>query len=406
MFQLLGLFGSELTRFALPVWLFQQEKSLISFSIFMCCGLLPRIFSPIMGGFIDSFCKKRILIISGLSLVVISAVIVSITIGLVHKNFLSICALVFLTGFFSNLIHIGTLSMVPQMVEQRELLKANSLMIAAESSAVLICPVLAGCLVFKFGVSFVLFIDAILFLCSLLFIANIKMASIKQTSIEGFKGTVRKVRNNLVSGISFVVKDRKLVVLLAISGGLNFIFSFSFVAFTPMILIASNSSKLLGMINSAGSAAQLLTSVFAGYLLKSKAQVSQMMKSIALLGLCGPFIIGLKFSPIFWGIGYALTLSLLSIVNSLNNTFWQTRSPLDLQGTIFGVRRMISSLIAPIGMLLAGPLITLIFASFRPGFVENEYQMVFLVSGLLILFLGVTGSSLRILRQKDPVSAI
>src|SRR5271166_57762 len=112
-FQLLSLFGSELTRFALPVWLFQQEENLISFSIFVCCGLLPRIFSPIFGGFVDRLNKKKILGVSGLFLVVISLAIILIINGFIRKFFLVICLLIFLIGIFSNLIHITTLSMVP-----------------------------------------------------------------------------------------------------------------------------------------------------------------------------------------------------------------------------------------------------------------------------------------------------
>lgn len=151
-FQLFSLFGGELTRFALPVWLFQQEENLTSFSIFVCCGLLPRIFSPVSGGLIDRFDKKRILAASGLSLVAISLVIIGIITGFINKNFILICSLIFFIGIFSNLIHIATLSIVPQTVTKDKLLKANSLMIAAESSAVLICPLLAGSLIFIFGI--------------------------------------------------------------------------------------------------------------------------------------------------------------------------------------------------------------------------------------------------------------
>ena len=57
-------------------------------------------------------------------------------------------------------------------------------------------------------------------------------------------------------------------------------------------------------------------------------------KALGLLGLC---LIGFQSSPIFWAIGYAITLGLLSIINSINHTFWQFLSPADLQGTIFGL---------------------------------------------------------------------
>lgn len=405
-FQLLSLFGSELTRFALPVWLFQQEENLISFSIFVCCGLLPRIFSPISGGFIDCFNKKKILVISGVSLVIISLVIIAIITGIINKNFFIICTLIFLIGIFSNLIHIATLSMVPQIVKKNNLLQANSLMIAAESSAVLICPLLAGSLIFMFGISIVVLTDMLLFLISLIFLTKIRLIVINQ-SLKNFRSIFVDIKNNLTSGISFIKEDRRLIFLMVIAGLINFVFSFSFVTFTPMVLSASqNDSQLLGRINSIGSVAQLLTSLSAGYFLRPNSQISLMMKSTILLGLCGPFIIGIKFSPIFWTIGYATTLALLSIINSSNNAFWQTCAPSNLQGTIFGIRRMVSSAIAPIGTLLAGPLIALLLASSKPRFIDSEYQLVFLIAGLFILLIGIMGTSLKILKQTKSSTSL
>lgn len=400
-FQLLSLFGSELTRFALPVWLFQQEENLISFSIFVCCGLLSRIFSPIFGGFIDCLNKKKILVVSGLSLVVISLAIISIITGLLSKNFALICFLIIFIGVFSNLIHIATLSIIPQTVKKDKLLKANSLMIAAESSAVLICPLLAGSLIFMFGISIVILTDMALFLISLMFLMKIELKE-ENRHEKNIKRILNDIKRNLNNGISFIKKDKRLIVLLIISGLINFAFSFSFVAFTPMVLLASHDTQLLGRIISIGSGAQLVTSLLAGYLLKPNSQISLMMKSTIALGLCGPIIIGMRFSPVFWTIGYAATLSLLSIINSANNAFWQTCSPVNLQGTIFGIRRMVSSAIAPFGTLLAGPLITWLLVFSKPTFIESEYQIVFLFAGLFILFIGISGMFLKILKPTGP----
>lgn len=401
-FQLLSLFGSELSRFALPVWLFQQEENLISFSIFVCCGLLPRIFSPILGGFIDCLNKKKILVVSGLSLVVISLAIISIITDFLSKNLVLICFLIILIGVFSNLIHIATLSIVPQTVKKDRLLKANSLMIAAESSAVLICPFLAGSLIFMFGISIVILTDMTLFLISLMFLMKIELKE-ENRYAKNIKSILDDIKRNLNDGMSFIKKDKRLIALMIISGLINFAFSFSFVAFIPMVLLASqNDTQLLGRIISIGSGAQLVTSLLAGYLLKPNSQISLMMKTTIALGLCGPFIIGIRFLPIFWTIGYAATLALLAIINSANNAFWQKCSPLNLQGTIFGIRRMVSSAIAPVGTVLAGPVITWLLVSSKPTFIDSEYQMVFLIAGLSILVIGISGMFLKILKPTEP----
>lgn len=169
-----------------------------------------------------------------------------------------------------------------------------------------------------------------------------------------------------------------------------------------MILSATeNNTILLGQINSIGSGVQILASFLSGYLLKPVSQISLMMKSTILLGLSGPLIMGLKFSPVFWAVGYSLTLALISIINCSNNAFWQKCSPPDLQGTIFGFRRMVSSAIAPLGALLAGPFLAFTFTSNNSGFFESGYQIIFIVSGVFISLIGVVGSSLNFLKQTE-----
>lgn len=399
-FHLFSIFGSELTRFAFPVWLFQQEENLFSYSVFMSFGLFPRILSPLAGSFLDIANKRKVLLASGLILIFVSITIFAIASGFLEKSFIFICLLMFVTGIFSNLIHIGTLSIIPGLVEKDALLKANSLFISAESASLLICPLLAGLIILKYGFSYVIFIDICLFFISLLILSRI---SIEDTvSIRNdLRFVVDDIKLSLKLGFSFIVNDKKLMGLLTLSGIVNFIFSFTFITFIPMVLIIShNDTQILGSITSLASAAQLLTTLFVAHFFNSRSPLSVMIISIILMGLFGPIIIGINASPIFWTIGYAITLSLLALINSSNNSYWQMHTPKNLQGTIFGIRRMISSAITPIGTVLSGPLISFLMNFYKPSFVENEYQIVFLFSGFLILLLGIVGFSLNTISHR------
>ncbi len=402
-FQLLSLFGSELTRFALPIWLFQQEENLVSFSLYVFSGLLPRILSPIFGGLIDCFNKKKILLLSGLLSLTVCFLLALLSSGMIDKSVFFICFLMFSFGVCGNLIHIGTLALVPRIVEKNRLLQVNSLMIAAESSALLICPVLSGSLIFAFDFFFVVLIDMLLFVISLMFLMKVDVVA-ENRCYKNIQAIFGDIKNSLIEGALFIRKNGQLAYLMGIFGLVNFFFSFSFVLFTPMVLsISENNTQLLGSINSIGNGIQLLTVFLAGCFLKSNSQITLMMRSIMLMGVCGPLLIGVGFSPVFWTIGYAATLAFLSIINATNNAFWQTCSPLHLQGSIFGIRRMVSSLIAPIGTLLAGPLMNKLSVSSKPAFVDNEYQLVFLIAGFCILLTGILGSSLKKLKQTQPL---
>lgn len=72
LFHLLSLFGSEMTRFALPVWFYEKEKNIVSFTIFLFAGLIPRVLSPISGALIDYLKPKKALLLFGFVLILIS----------------------------------------------------------------------------------------------------------------------------------------------------------------------------------------------------------------------------------------------------------------------------------------------------------------------------------------------
>lgn len=386
-FHLMILFANEIIRFSLPIWIFQQESNLISFSIASLFGLLPRIFSPFLGGLVDAFNKKKLLLLSTLSLGLTSTLIALFQNDWLLGNLTLICPLIFLLGLLSNLIQITNTSLIPQTARKENLLKANSLMIAAESSTNLLCPMIAGALITYVTSTSILLITTLTFLLSMFFLKVIKIPEmVKASKTE----QLLKIINSLSIGASFIKKDSRLAFMLTLSCLVNFFFSLCFTVLTPMIMHSyPNDALILGSILSIGCGAQILLTLFAGHFLKNACPVNLLIKSIIGLGLFGPIIIGLKLSPVFWTIGCATTLALASLINCSNQTFWQRNSPVDLQGTLFGIRRSISSSIAPFGALLSGPFV-LVCAN-QLNSIERGYQIVFILSGICILFVGIFG---------------
>ena len=187
----------------------------------------------------------------------------------------------------------------------------------------------------------------------------------------------------------FIYRNKLFMRVFFLISILNFSFTFSFSIFTPMVLDALN-PKVLGMINSIGCVGQIVGSLLLRNIRIKKDLVSFLMKVVMISGLLGPFIIGLSSSAFLWGVGFTSTLGSLAIINALNHTFWQSNSPESLQGTIFGIRRMATSAIAPFGALLSGP--TADYLKFSEGGeLVNGYQLVFLSSGIFIFLIGMVG---------------
>ena len=384
-FHLLSLFGGEMTRFALPIWLFQREESFFYYCLLIACGLIPRIFfSPLAGGIVDSLNKKRVLLASGFSLSIISLLILALQLEIFATVWWLAFPIVFLISAFSNTIHITTLSSLSSLVHADSLLRGNSLLIAAESASLFLSPLIAGYIYFEFGPSLVFITDFSFFLMATAFLLTINSSKLFPTKQFNNQQIFTKAKRGILEAFKFVRSSKTNILLLLSSPFINFFFSLSFSTFIPMLLTTYQfDTRLVGWAIAMGGIGQLIGSFISGYLLKPYHLVFLSFASMMILGITGPFFIGISHEPLFLILGYTLTLAFISIINSVNHTYWQKNSPNNLQGSIFGVRRMISASIAPIGTLLASPMVDL--------FEGGGFSVNFIVSGLAIFFLGFFG---------------
>lgn len=377
-----------MVRFSLPYWFFKQEENLFYYSIFFSISLLPRMLSPIIGGLIDCFNPKKILATCCFFLILASTILFLIVSEILTNKILLIYTLTFFMGIFSNCIHLTILSSISKILNNENFTKGNSLIICAESSVTFICPLIAGFLVFNYGTPLTIFLNI-----SCLFLASIILLTMMNFQRFHLQKLNEKILMNLIGnlklGFIFLINRKDLIFILFLVAFLNFAFSLSFTFFTPMILLSSNyNAELLGFINMAGGGGQIIGALITGYLTLPSNKISNIFSMIIILGLFGPFLIGLTSNYLIWAIGYAITLGSLSFIIATNNTFWQSNCPDNLQGTIFGIRRMISASMAPLGSLMAVPILSSIANSVALPGIENDYQLVFLISGFFIAIVG------------------
>lgn len=392
LFHLFSLFGSEMTRFAIPIWVFQKDQNLFDFSILTCVGLLPRIFlSAISGGVIDQLNLKKVLMFSCLLGSLVLGLLLAISLNTIPYHFSLLCLIIFFMSCFGNIIHLSTLSILPKLNSKDDLQYYNGLMISAESSAIILTPAIAGFLMVLYGFSSIICVDISLMIISIIMINKIKMQNLESNThkvIPDFK----IVFDNISKGYIFIKSSEPLIVLLKTVVLLNFLFSFSFIALIPLILLESNNNtSTLGIIISIASCGQLFGALCGGLIMKAIPKTSLIFKSIFCLGIFGPLVIGIHSSIIFWVVGYTFTLFLLAIINTTNQTLWQIYAPDSLQGTIFGIRRTISSVMAPLGTLLFPFALDYLFIPFQPQFFKNPYQLVFILTGISISITGLFG---------------
>jgi predicted MFS family arabinose efflux permease len=163
-------------------------------------------------------------------------------------------------------------------------------------------------------------------------------------------------------GFRYIFQRPSLLGLLLIFLAVNFIATFSFILIAPMILARTgNDEVILGSVRSAmglgGVVGGLMLSVWGGF----RRRIHGVLIGIALICLTGTLLLGLGRGLLVWALGAFFSAFFMPITNGSSQAIWQAKVSPEVQGRVFAVRRMIAQLVAPLSMVLAGPLADYVF---------------------------------------------
>ena len=157
------------------------------------------------GVVVDRVSRKPLLIFSDLMRAALVLTIpIAYILGLLRIEQLYVVA--FLLGIFSMIADIGIMAYIPALVKKDELIEGNSKFAATDSVAVTAGTGASGLLVQALTAPIAIFIDAISFILSALFLTTIRSPEIRQAPPE----ERRSVWKDIGEGLSFVYRHRIL----------------------------------------------------------------------------------------------------------------------------------------------------------------------------------------------------
>src|ERR671923_1986115 len=161
--RLISLFGDALTLIALPWFVLQVTGSGTATAGILLTLQLPAILtSMVIGSLIDRFQPRAIITIdNGLRTLIIGLIPVLYWFGLLELWLLFL--LTFLAGMLVPATEVGSRSILPDLVEDKDLDAANMLWSFSLNLSLVVGPAVAGLLVASFGGPSVLLIDAATF---------------------------------------------------------------------------------------------------------------------------------------------------------------------------------------------------------------------------------------------------
>lgn len=363
--QLVSLIGSQLTGFALGVWVYSQTHSVMMLALVQVAQQAPYILlSPLAGVLSDRWNRRTAMIVSdfGCGLAVLAVAILYMTGNLQAWMVIPINLWM---ATFNTLMWPALTASVTLLVPKEQFGRANGLVQLGEAIPQIAGPALAGMMYVTIKMGNMALIDFATYAFSVLLMIFFVRIPTPPRSLDGEKGK-GSIWKEMRFGWDYIVARKGLIGLLSFFLLTNFLFGIIGPLITPLILDNWDASTL-GWLSTLMGVGMLV-----GTLVMS-AWGGGKRKIIALLisgGIGGVFLAltGLRASLPIVAIGGVGMMLMMPITNACSQAIWQAKVAPDVQGRVFAVRRAIAWSAGLIAPLLAAPLADKLF---KPAMAEG-----------------------------------
>jgi DHA3 family macrolide efflux protein-like MFS transporter len=355
--QFISLVGSGLTAFALGVWVLKHTHSVTQYTLtIVFAGLPGLIMAPFAGALVDRWDRRWVLFWCSLG----PALTVAVYSYLVWHQQLQVWH-VYVGVVFNSILATfqwpAYIAAITMLVDRKDFGRINGVLETGQAVVTIAAPAIAGFLMFTIGLSRILIIDFVTFLCAAGALLAVRIPQ-PERSEEGerSKGSLWK---EAAYGWTFIRQRPGLLRLLLFFAVFNLAAAMGGVAVMPMVLAFANEAAV-GTVMSLVGVGMLLGGLLMSTTGGTKRRINGLLAGWAMLSLCF-VLVGLR--PNLWlvGAGVLLWYVTIPVINASSQAIWQAKTPQDVQGRVFAVRRMIAQFTVPIGDFSAGPLADRVF---------------------------------------------
>ncbi|GBF10976.1 MFS transporter [Tepidibacillus sp. HK-1] len=218
-------FGDSLFMIAIPIIIYAQTKNNLLLSISALTSVIPIILGFLLGPLFNKMVSKKSLIfLQIIQMCSVCLVFFVIFIGINHYNFVFIVIGEFIFSLSNYGSYILTQVIVPKVVEEKELAKANSLLTASRNIINGTADVISGILVTVISYFSIFIFDLITYFITILFFAGVEVSNDKgkNTDQVRLRESIKNYRTQIREGISEVFSNKFVVGILIIAVVLQF----------------------------------------------------------------------------------------------------------------------------------------------------------------------------------------
>ena len=356
--QLVSLLGSQLTGFALGVWVYDQTHSVSMLAFVQVAIQAPFVLlSPLAGVLADRWNRRTAMIVSdaGAGLAVLVAGVLFLT---HHLQPWMVIPIVLWMSSFQTLMWPSLTAATTLLVPKEHYGRASAFTQLGEALPAIAGPALAGILYATIQLGKMALIDFgsyVFAVVLMLLLVRIPNPVVTAQEARGKSSLWKEMR----FGWDYIVARQGLLALLIFFMAINFLTGVIGPLITPLVLDNWNPGTLgflstlmgVGMLTGTlvmsawgGSKRKIFTLIGSGLLMGVFLVAVGLRVNLPLLAVCG---FGVMFCSPF--------------MNASSQAIWQAKVAPDLQGRVFAIRRAIAWSAGIIAPLLAAPLTDYLF---------------------------------------------
>ncbi|WP_406726991.1 MFS transporter [Streptomyces sp. GD-15H] len=397
--QATSLVGSAMTTFGIGVWIFTRTQSPTAFATLLLAGSLPGLLTlPFAGVLTDRWDRRRVMLLSDLGTVIGPLVLLFLNSAGLLQNW-HLYVMVALASVFKAFQWPAFSSLVSQLVPKEQLSKANSRVGLAEAGGMVFGDLLGGALYGLLGLTGLLLVDLFSFAVALGTTLLSYRLRPKIPPVRTTDAAARApMRTEMAEGWRFIRQRSGLLGLLLFFAGYNLMMGMALVLVSPLVL-SSHPPSTLGVINAVGAVGMIGVSAVMSFTRQPRHLVRAIFV-VAFLHSGLLLVMGSSHgTPWLLAVGMFGVLGGYAVINAVTATLWQRKTPANVQGRVFSVRRLLAWSADPVAFAVAGPLTEYVgrpLADAHGPLADSAVRltgtgigggigMVFLLSGLLLV---------------------
>jgi MFS family permease len=380
--QFVSQLGDRLAALAFPWLVYQATGSALGTGAVFALYTLPWVlFGPFAGVVVDRVDKRRLMIVMD----VLRAVIVLAVPFLATRSLPSVYILAFVIASLGVFFDPAKLSIVPEIVPEDRLMRANSLLSTGENLTEILGWALAGLLLAAVSTTAAFRLDAATFVVSAVALALMRYRAPMQEAAEKTAGAFWA---EIKEGFSFLrresgVRANTVMIVVCVAGlGAAYPLTFLFA-----VNVLHGGTRAFGTLEAVVGAGFLVGSLALVALAAKVRKGRVMIVGLLVMGACMALVAA---TGSVWVA--AIPLALFGVANAVVliavDTFLQQAVPEGMRGRVFSTRFMLTQGTYALSVLVGGALAGVV-----------DVRILFVVAGVIVAISGLVGLLSREVRS-------